>query len=91
MVAHIAKRIVEFYVKNNAIELTADNIEVYQYGVEVGLSSLCNLLVVFVIGFVFQSLLANLTRKIAISAGGTASMMGTYQPKEPTALKKMKK
>lgn len=59
MVAHIAKRIVEFYVKNNAIELTADNIEVYQYGVEVGLSSLCNLLVVFVIGFVFQSLLAS--------------------------------
>ena len=31
--------------------------------------------------------LANLTRKIAVSANGAASTMGTYQPKEPKMLK----
>lgn len=30
-------------------------------------------------------------RKAAVKASGTASGFGTYQPKEPTALKNMKK
>ena len=34
--------------------------------------------------------LANLTRKIAVSANGAASTMGTYQPKEPKMLKNEK-
>ncbi len=59
MIAYISRKIVAFYVQNNAIEATSDNIEVYQYGVEVGLSSLCNFLIVLGLGFLCQSPLAS--------------------------------
>ncbi|MCD7890321.1 MAG: cyclic lactone autoinducer peptide [Ruminococcus sp.] len=36
-------------------------------------------------------LIAAFGRKAAINASGTASGFGTYQPKEPSALKKLKK
>lgn len=36
-------------------------------------------------------LIAAFGRKAAVKASGTASGYGTYQPKEPEALKKLKK
>lgn len=35
--------------------------------------------------------IATVSTKIAKSAGGAASTLGTYQPKEPAAVSKMKK
>lgn len=37
------------------------------------------------------NIIADVVLKIAIRENGAASMLGTYQPKEPEALKKLKK
>ena len=39
----------------------------------------------------FYMLIAAFGRKAAVKASGTASGYGSYQPKEPEALKKLKK
>ncbi len=37
------------------------------------------------------NIIADNVMKIAVKANGTASALGTYQPKEPAALKNLKK
>ena len=59
MLETIAKKIVEFYVRSGAVPDDEDHRELYQYGVEIFLSSAGNLLIIALLGLLFGSLTAS--------------------------------
>lgn len=54
-----AKSLVSFLSKYGAVKPESDEAEICQYGIEVGLSAVCNILIVFIIGLVFLSVQAS--------------------------------
>ena len=56
MIGAFSKKIVDYLIGGNVIADTDDDRELYQYGVEISISSMLNILLIVIIGFVTNSI-----------------------------------
>ncbi len=60
MIVYISKKILKFLLDSNVIEDTAWEKEYYQYGIEITISSILNIVLIMAIGTVFHSVIESI-------------------------------
>lgn len=60
MIEKISNAVVEYMLKHEAISETEENKEYYQYGVEITISSVINIVIILCIGLIFRSFIESL-------------------------------
>ncbi len=60
MVEKISSRLVDYLLKHEVIENTQDDKEYYQYGMEITVSSVLNVILILIIGILFKSFIESL-------------------------------
>ena len=59
MIKKLSQYILQYLLRNNVIENTQDEKEYYQYGIEITISSVLNILLILGIGLVTRNILEN--------------------------------